>query len=946
MSYIAYANYVIWFSDPVEYAAAIVTCGGTGFAFCPKTAATTFGITWPLVTGPLTGTKGIYGYYPYGIPASPGVGVEVSHPLPSGIFLKSDVDVVAVPGQGGSSNVMHLTWWGNLLLIKNNVLGAPPTTAIPQRRWIHGFETGGTYDEGNIQGPNTTGSREASRTLDGLGHSIRGQLNTGTPIKHFVDESRTGLTPKTSWERFYIRVNALGTNEAIVWWAQGNNPTQEGATLRISTTGAVRLYNATAQTTGTLEATGSTLVLGKWYLFDLLLFWPTLAAESGQVRLFINHTFDCQFSVNTGVGMDRLTFHDGSTLGRLGTIENNWNIDLDDWIGADVPANGGLESLDSLDWLTGSHVRTSKVLSGTNVNWSRSIETSNEIVNPEQGMDSAQMISTTALATINVLTDIADVNAVAPIPGFASGPVSVLGLANFANAAGGTVNRFGISIAGGATAWLNTAAVLGGFGTWFINAYEPVGLTIPISIAPVSLSLEKSNNANQVNVNAFLAIVEDVGVWGREDYSAFTHDLSNQAKCIHNSYYPNSQWGLYPNAGVPTAPVFAIGGTFTGNDLSQIFDLPAPPSFVMIRRNTVNQTDYVLWFAGGYSAHRTDGVVPYSSYIPRVWIDNTGYHFSITGSSLIVNQSPITYQYIIFCDPGMRFNYCGAYVENSTSASKSISLLDPTWTPQGGFIQKDWINGVGFAQGLMYKGPGNTGIKGVRTSGVLLNNFASYAAGNLTVYPDTFFTTGSQDNFSLWRTTDNDGWTMTQITSYVGDGGGFRVINLPLTTGKYPLFAMIIPNNSTQGYLRDPSFTGNNSMNIAGSGTNATSIVGGGKDQIFIGTTINTLNIIYEVFVIMGDTTGWNNGTFYPGSGSSTGGWVLPPYVPSTLPIITMSGGMDFNGDPAKLLIENLSGIYTLVPNKTTDTIYINSGSTSIDVKIPDPEFKTGYIGG
>lgn len=49
--YTAYANYVIYFSDPTEYAAALALCGGNGFGHCPYTAASTFGIPWPLPGG-------------------------------------------------------------------------------------------------------------------------------------------------------------------------------------------------------------------------------------------------------------------------------------------------------------------------------------------------------------------------------------------------------------------------------------------------------------------------------------------------------------------------------------------------------------------------------------------------------------------------------------------------------------------------------------------------------------------------------------------------------------------------------------------------------------------------------------------------------------------------------------------------------------------------------
>jgi hypothetical protein len=48
------------------------------------------------------------------------------------------------------------------------------------------------------------------------------------------------------------------------------------------------------------------------------------------------------------------------------------------------------------------------------------------------------------------------------------------------------------------------------------------------------------------------------------------------------------------------------------------------------------------------------------------------------------------------------------------------------------------------------------------------------------------------------------------------------------------------------------------------------------------------------------------------------------------------------------ILLENASGIYRIVPNKTNDTLYINSNSVSetTDIKMPNPFAKGGYIGG
>jgi hypothetical protein len=92
----------------------------------------------------------------------------------------------------------------------------------------------------------------------------------------------------------------------------------------------------------------------------------------------------------------------------------------------------------------------------------------------------------------------------------------------------------------------------------------------------------------------------------------------------------------------------------------------------------------------------------------------------------------------------------------------------------------------------------------------------------------------------------------------------------------------------------------------------------------------------------MGDEIGWNNGEFYPPNCQAKGDWKLLPSVPPG----PSPGGLLFNGATGILIVKNLSGIYTLVPNKREDTIYTGNNADTINVEIPDPMFKTGYIGG
>lgn len=77
------------------------------------------------------------------------------------------------------------------------------------------------------------------------------------------------------------------------------------------------------------------------------------------------------------------------------------------------------------------------------------------------------------------------------------------------------------------------------------------------------------------------------------------------------------------------------------------------------------------------------------------------------------------------------------------------------------------------------------------------------------------------------------------------------------------------------------------------------------------------------------------------------------PDLPDDPPIITVTiTSTEFSGtvDAGKLLtifFTNATGIYTLVPGKTTDTLYDNTDpGTTVEVKKPNPTFKTGFIGG
>lgn len=71
------------------------------------------------------------------------------------------------------------------------------------------------------------------------------------------------------------------------------------------------------------------------------------------------------------------------------------------------------------------------------------------------------------------------------------------------------------------------------------------------------------------------------------------------------------------------------------------------------------------------------------------------------------------------------------------------------------------------------------------------------------------------------------------------------------------------------------------------------------------------------------------------------------PGEPEETPLVdmTMDGGIDFGGAPSIAMIVNPSGIYGLIPNLTHDVLYERIPTiTSVNVKIPDPFAKTGFL--
>jgi hypothetical protein len=101
----------------------------------------------------------------------------------------------------------------------------------------------------------------------------------------------------------------------------------------------------------------------------------------------------------------------------------------------------------------------------------------------------------------------------------------------------------------------------------------------------------------------------------------------------------------------------------------------------------------------------------------------------------------------------------------------------------------------------------------------------------------------------------------------------------------------------------------------------------------------NIADPVYELYVLMAK----NNVLLWEMRGT------YDSYPPPPNPLIYPTGGIDFGGAPTIQALTDASGIYTLVPGQYHDELYQRVGAnpaTSINVPIPEPFFKTGFIGG
>jgi len=953
-TYNFFVNYVVWFTDESLYSFAVGSFGAS-FSKNPEAVSAALGV--PIYDGPSPpGPNGWNEGFASGmfvLSYNGFSGIDVGNPGHP-VILPTNVDSINVPcydqgnGMVWANRVVY--WAGSMILMTPAPTNPQPDTdaTIPIRRWITGFES-----EFGAEGPGNSAlviTRDASRTVNGLGAAIRSSVS-----KFFLRSTsvyRTGLTPVSSWERFYLRVRAFDVANIDIWKCDSSPSPSAGIRLYLKPDGSVDVVNNTASNVETVLAnTGPIFEQDVFVRLDLLLYYNSLGVGgSGSFRLFANGTeltSNVVGSASGGIGQNS-TYHLQSRLGTAIASVNTWELDFDDWTCMDIPValiDGVLtETLNTVDWLGGTHVKLVRSSTGTTVNWTGQAESMNQMMSPVNASSNSRLTSTSALAELTGEVELLE--GTIDFSGYQIAPISFI-VAKYGTRLTNN-GKLGYNLAGAG----DTLATITESASPIYNtvAYLATGTDFsPPVLSPLTIIHQKGNGSDLATVYALEASVEYIGLWGTED-NPLVPQLPTDKFLIHNgAYYANSPWNaLTPGEGL----VCVHSGIYIGNDTFQTIECAELPfHFLFVRPLTGGSKNGFRWFATGLGGHleSQDSVDP-ESPVHVYWDqDSLTAKFTVVGKNADVNALGVSYQWLVFADPTTRYNICGAFVHATTTTIYDNPLFNSLFQPDACFTQFENTAAASTNIRLAYKGPGHSADAGTRLDGTALSNFLTFFQGILESHADAHNLV--QTTYSAWRVDDGSVDVMIQITSYTGDGTGNRNITLTPTSNRYPGWAFVQPHNS-EGIFRDPSHTGSNSGKMNSAVNNvASGIIGGGVDTLQVGSTLNANGIVYDVFVIPGSPTGWNQFDWCSNQTPPTP--TIPPIPPGPIPTpipdiaFISEGGIILGahgGTPTTLIIDP-TGIYKYVPGSTCDLVYDRAQMITIDLPIPGVA-KGGYIGG
>lgn len=891
-----FLDYQIYLTDPVQVGKlqTEVQAGGVigRVVLAPTEAAAAYGVPMQLPGVPFT-APGI---------RSDWFNTEKNYPTDQRSFIRE---------RGGFWGLVLLYnrttqyfWRGKIILGADPAVSAvigQPIGAIATRRFVNGFEQFDAFESG---GGNISDHmcRIASRTTQGWGLLIDNEVQEAV---HAGNEFAGGGSPLEGWDRFYMRIIRRPTARTRIWKTTGT-VTADGGQLHITPSGQLVVGNA--DNTGLVAElfVSSVLALNVWFKVDVI--WRYNNGAGGQrFEVWLNGALladvTTSIPINTGMGRNQLCA--STNLGH-GTAAAGLCIHFDDWIGSEIPTSAGSHIYTGHDWNHGSHVALvlPKVFAATHsVNWSNDYRVGRQ--RGPSGVQQATSSSTTALARYAVVAD-ADLEV--------DQEPDAMGIAAFTVTMGGTrgstSGQIGYKLPLGGVVMAN---VVESAGFTLTNAmYRPAGVTTPLRpIAGLELYRDKGNDANASTTIMLGAHVEMLGYFGPEDKVAQVGDTADataatpveSSRGSHNGPYPRS---VYAKSDLPqVATVVIQGGTYAGNGTFQDLTFRTPVHLLFVRPTSGTQSWLLVCSSyngphfgaqvGSYWGFSVEAVL--EKLTPAVVNDQESQvKVRITGAAQEYNAPATTYQYIAFCDPGIRFLECGGLKAKNFTVATATAMQNTGFLPEFGLVQQERAGNT-TTSGLWFKGLGHAADAASPAAAAENVSALTFAAGLITGRSG-FSASSSLGHaaYAMFRRNDGSGdpnlTSVLWLATYTGDGTASRSISFP-TSGKRPLFAIVVPHNAGGTFQRDPSHTGTTSLQFPSVANAATGITGGGIDSISVGSALNVNAVVYDVLVFPGSATagnnGWSiNGEFVPVEPAAIGYGIAPwadfPPDPDAIP--------------------------------------------------------------
>lgn len=505
------------------------------------------------------------------------------------------------------------------------------------------------------------------------------------------------------------------------------------------------------------------------------------------------------------------------------------------------------------------------------------------------GSITPHILTTVAAALAAVDTDVAKLKAYPGVIGCVAAVAAKFGTRGTANGTLGAVATIAASSGGGTKSVSTALTVEGSAGAFRWNSVllDLMNGTTDL-LAKVVDGLElryTSGGTGNTRVNTFQAVVEIIGMFGREDQIPPANVAlpgTATVKGIHNGPYIDSPW--YGSATPPFAPVALVSGTYVSNGDARYLTFPLPPHLIIILRTSAGLLPPAVWWTSMLCGHhnlnqRSDGfhfgkAEKDPTFVPVAGEDQQQerYRIQIIGQEAPINENGITYQYFAVCDPAKRAMICGAEThEDSQVFPTSDPLEDGSFTPTALFTFPEGSSGNNTLRAA-FKGPGHAAQLATTWAGLALTDYIDFAQGVINFRLNASNVSNyHQTPYIAWRSNDGTGnLKVWQHVRYTGNGTSPRTITglSPAGGGKLPLVAMGMGNSN--GYIRMPFHTGTNSQQMSGGAQDANGIRAGGVDSITVGSSLNANAQTYDLFVFLGGTTDSNgdgfsdDGTFYP----------------------------------------------------------------------------------